>query len=62
MSRFVIAGGKSLEGEVEVSGAKNAVLPIMAASVMADSPCVLHNAPDLADVRTMAEILQRPGR
>ncbi len=61
MSRFVIAGGKSLEGEVEVSGAKNAVLPIMAASVMADSPCVLHNAPDLADVRTMAEILRGLG-
>ncbi|MGI6627287.1 MAG: UDP-N-acetylglucosamine 1-carboxyvinyltransferase [Bacillota bacterium] len=61
MSKFVITGGKSLRGEVKVSGAKNAVLPIMAASVMADSVCVLHNAPDLMDVRTMAEILRGLG-
>lgn len=61
MSKFVIEGGRTLKGKVSVSGAKNAVLPIMAASVMADSPCVLHNAPDLTDVKIMARILKGLG-
>ncbi len=61
MSKFVIEGPIKLSGTALASGAKNAVLPMMAASVMADSPCTLHNAPDLTDVRTMAEILQGLG-
>ncbi len=61
MSRFVIVGRKKLYGEIGVSGAKNAVLPIMAASVMADSPSILHNVPDLVDVRVMAELLRGLG-
>ena len=61
MSKFIIEGGRTLRGEVSVSGAKNAVLPIMAASVMADSPCVLHNVPDLTDTKIMAEILKGLG-
>ena len=47
-----------LSEDIAVSGGKNAVLPIMAASVMAGSPCKLHNAPDLVDVRVMSEILR----
>lgn len=61
MSRFVIDGPVRLRGTALAGGAKNAVLPIMAASVMASGPCVLHNAPDLTDVRTMALILQDLG-
>ncbi len=61
MSEFIITGGSKLDGEIAVSGGKNAVLPIMAASVMAGSPCILHNAPDLVDVRVMSEILRGLG-
>lgn len=61
MSKFVIDGPVSLHGTALASGAKNAVLPIMAASVMASEPCVLHNSPDLSDVRTMAQILKELG-
>ncbi len=61
MSKFVIDGPSKLQGAVLASGAKNAVLPMMAASVMAESPCILHNAPDLIDVLTMAKILEDLG-
>jgi len=61
MVRFVIEGRRKLSGEIAVSGAKNAVLPMMAASVMADSPCVLHNVPNLTDVKIMADILRGLG-
>ncbi|MGE5578532.1 MAG: UDP-N-acetylglucosamine 1-carboxyvinyltransferase [Bacillota bacterium] len=61
MSRFVIDGPVRLHGTALAGGAKNAVLPIMAASVMASEPCILHNAPDLTDVRTMALILKDLG-
>ncbi|MGI6666219.1 MAG: UDP-N-acetylglucosamine 1-carboxyvinyltransferase [Bacillota bacterium] len=61
MFRFVIEGRRPLTGTVKASGAKNAVLPIMAASVMAGSPCVLRNSPDLSDVRIMSKILERLG-
>jgi UDP-N-acetylglucosamine 1-carboxyvinyltransferase len=61
MSEFIITGGNRLSGDIAVSGGKNAVLPIMAASVMANSPCILHNAPDLIDVRVMSEILRGLG-
>ncbi len=61
MSKFVIEGGKPLRGTVAVSGGKNAVLPIMAASIMADSRSVLHNVPYLCDVDIMARILEGLG-
>jgi len=50
-----------LEGEIRVSGAKNAVLPIMAATLLADSPVTLHNIPHLHDVTTTMELLGRMG-
>lgn len=61
MYKFVIEGKRRLSGEVNVSGAKNAVLPMMAASVMASSPCILRNVPDLSDVKVMAQILKGLG-
>ncbi len=57
MEKMVIEGGNRLSGEVKVSGAKNAVLPLMAACILNDGVNVLHNVPDLADVRTMIKLL-----
>jgi len=56
-----ITGGNRLRGTVPISGAKNAALPIMAASILVDGETVLHNVPDLADVRLMQTILERLG-
>jgi UDP-N-acetylglucosamine 1-carboxyvinyltransferase len=56
-----IQGGSTLNGTVTVSGAKNAALPIMAATLLTDAPCVLENVPDLSDVRFMADMLRHLG-
>ena len=61
MDRFVIQGGVPLRGEVTISGAKNAALPIMAAALLTDEPCVLRHVPDLSDVRFMMRILESVG-
>ncbi len=61
MDSYDIRGGERLSGEVTVSGAKNAVLPILAASVMIPGETVLDNCPDLADVHNMCEILRHLG-
>jgi UDP-N-acetylglucosamine 1-carboxyvinyltransferase len=57
MDSLLIKGGVPLRGEVSISGAKNAVLPIMAATLLTNEPCVIHHVPDLSDVRFMAQIL-----
>jgi UDP-N-acetylglucosamine 1-carboxyvinyltransferase len=57
MDRFVIKGPCRLDGRVSVSGAKNAVLPLMAASMLTGGTCTLENVPDLKDTRTMMELL-----
>jgi len=61
MDKFVIEGGRKLSGCVKASGAKNSVLPIMAAAIMADGKSVIHNVPRLQDVITMARILEYLG-
>lgn len=61
MDYFQIAGGKRLRGTVEISGSKNAALPIMAASILCEGEVVLHNVPDLADVRSMEILLNKLG-
>ena len=61
MDKLIITGGKQLNGEVEISGAKNAALPILAATLLAESPVVLSNVPHLHDVTTMIELLSRMG-
>jgi UDP-N-acetylglucosamine 1-carboxyvinyltransferase len=61
MSQFVIHGGKPLSGEIEASGNKNAVLPMIAASLLSDEEVVLHNVPEIRDVATMLEILAHLG-
>jgi UDP-N-acetylglucosamine 1-carboxyvinyltransferase len=61
VDQLVIRGGKSLRGEVEVSGAKNAALPLMAASLLTEEPLRLSNVPRLMDVRTMSRLLRHIG-
>ncbi len=57
MDSLLIKGGTPLRGEVAISGAKNAVLPIMAATLLTGGPCVISNVPNLSDVRFMGQIL-----
>lgn len=57
MDSFLIKGGVPLHGEVAVSGAKNAVLPLMAAALLTREPCVIRRVPNLSDVRFMGQIL-----
>ena len=57
MESLLIKGGVPLCGEVTVSGAKNAVLPIMAATLLTSEPCVIRRVPNLSDVRFMGQIL-----
>ena len=61
MQSFEIVGGTRLKGKIEISGAKNAALPIMAACILVEGETVLHNVPDLADVRQMQVLLARLG-
>src|SRR5215469_4302051 len=61
MDSLLIKGGVPLHGEVTVSGAKNAVLPILAATLLTDEPCVIRRVPDLSDVKFMCQILQSLG-
>ncbi len=61
MDKLLIEGGRPLEGEVRVSGAKNAALPILCAALLAREPLVLTNVPQLKDVRTMQALLSQMG-
>lgn len=61
MSKYVIQGGKKLEGEVMVGGAKNAALKMMAAALLSSEQSVLSNVPRIRDVETMIEVLGRLG-
>ena len=61
MDKLQIQGGVPLEGEVRISGAKNATLPILAAALLADDPVMVANVPHLKDVTTTVELLGRMG-
>ena len=61
MDKFIIHGGNELNGEVVISGAKNAVLPIMAASLLVPGTYKINNVPNLRDTRTMIELLKTIG-
>ena len=61
MDKLMIKGGTTLEGEIAISGAKNATLPILAATLLADSPVTVGNVPHLQDVTTTIELLGRMG-
>ena len=62
MDRIRIRGGARLKGEIPISGAKNAALPLMAACLLTDAPLTLTNVPKLADVVFMADLLRYGGR
>ena len=57
MESLLIKGGVPLCGEVQISGAKNAVLPILAATLLTSEPCVIRRVPNLSDVKFMGQIL-----
>lgn len=57
MDKILIRGGKQLKGRIAISGAKNAALPLMTASLLTDEPLVLTNMPRLADINTMSDLL-----
>ncbi|MCY3732034.1 MAG: UDP-N-acetylglucosamine 1-carboxyvinyltransferase, partial [Rhodospirillaceae bacterium] len=61
MDRLEIVGGSPLSGEIRISGAKNAALPILTASLLADGPVILENVPHLNDVTTTVKLLRRIG-
>jgi len=61
MDRIRLVGGNALRGEIPISGAKNAALPLMIASLLTDEPLVLHNVPRLADVKQLERILENHG-
>ena len=61
MQKLLITGGRPLIGEVHISGAKNAALPLMAASMLTDETLTLSNVPQLADVNTLAKLLEQHG-
>ena len=57
MQKLIINGGKKLCGEIRIQGAKNAALPIMAASVLCEEKIILHNCPKISDVYSTMRIL-----
>ena len=61
MDKLRIHGGKPLFGDVIISGAKNAALPILCASILTDEPVVFSNVPPLNDIRTMIRLLAQMG-
>ena len=61
MDKLVIEGGVALKGEVRISGAKNAALPILCAAILSDEPLRVANVPQLRDITTMLELLAQMG-
>ena len=61
MDRIRIQGGLPLHGTIKISGAKNAALPLMAASLLTTETLILTNVPDLADITTLAQLLRELG-
>jgi len=61
MDRFLITGGTSLDGEVRIAGAKNAALPVLAGTLLADGEVTLCNVPHLRDIRTTVDLLEYMG-
>ena len=57
MDEFIIQGGYPLSGEVTPSGNKNAALPLLAATLLTEYPVILHNVPDILDVKSMRSLL-----
>ncbi len=61
MQKYIIEPIEELNGEIEVDGAKNGILPIMAATLLSTEPCIIHKVPSLKDVGVMVEIIRHIG-
>ena len=61
VDRIIVHGGTRLKGTVRVNGAKNAALPVMAATLLPDGPCLIEDVPDVQDVRTLLQVLHALG-
>jgi UDP-N-acetylglucosamine 1-carboxyvinyltransferase len=61
VDKFIIQGGKPLHGDVQISGAKNAALPVLASAILVEGTCTFHNIPDLADIKTIKKLLKSLG-
>ena len=61
MAKYIVEQSGPLKGEVQISGAKNAVLPLMAAALLSDEACIIDDVPHLRDVSLMKEILSSLG-
>ena len=61
MDTIILQGGKALAGEVTVSGAKNAALPVLISSLLTEEACVYEEIPHLADIRTTLKLLSGVG-
>ena len=61
MQKFIINGGKKMFGTINISGSKNATLPILAASILSDKKIILSNVPMVKDVLTMVKLLSSMG-
>lgn len=61
MEKLLVSGGSRLSGSVRISGSKNSSLPILAATLLSDESCVIHNVPDLSDTNYMVQILSTLG-
>ena len=61
MDKIVINGGKPLQGEVTISGAKNAAVALVAATILCDEPCILENVPEISDITACMKILEAMG-
>ncbi len=61
MDKILITGGKRLEGEVDISGAKNSALPIITSAILSKEDCILNNVPFLNDIKTMKKLMESMG-
>ena len=61
MEKYVIKGGVALKGEVEISGAKNAALALIAAAIMADENVTIENLPDVSDINQLIDAIETIG-
>ena len=59
--KFIVQGGNPLQGEITPSGNKNEALPVLAAVLLTEEPVILHNVPDIADIRSMMDLLESLG-
>jgi UDP-N-acetylglucosamine 1-carboxyvinyltransferase len=61
VDKIVISGGRPLHGDVQISGAKNAALPVLTAALLTEEPCTFSNIPDLVDIKTACKLLRNMG-